>query len=343
MTVQLQAEVPPRAVMMQMINGKCVSRCISLVAELAIADLLADGPKDVATIASVTGTSPNALYRVLRMLAGMGIFEELAHKQFQNSQLSEALGSDSAMSVRNYARWFGRELHWRIWAGLDYSVQTGKASVFKDHPDNPPFEILAENPVDQEVFNDAMTELSSADSAAIVQAYEFSKFARILEVGGGHGTLAMSIAQEFPHARVTVFDLPHVIEGTRKRLSDEGLVGRIDLRSGSFLDSVPGPADLCVLKHILHDWDDESARRILGNCRDALSDSGRVLICEMVVTPGPEGIAALVLDIEMLVGTGGLERTQLEYSELFAAVGLRLERIIRTHTPIALLEAVPIK
>lgn len=230
-----------------------------------------------------------------------------------------------------------------MWTGLEYSVHTGKPSTFKDYPDKMPFEVLAENPVDQEVFNKAMTELSSAEGPAIVQAYDFSQFSRIIEVGGGHGALALLIVQKIPQTRVTVFDLPQVIEGTKERLSAGGPNGRIDLRSGSFFDSVPGPADLCVLKHVLHDWDDESARRILRNCRQALSQSGRVLVCEMLVTEGPEGIPALLLDIEMLVGPGGRERTQGEFSELFAAAGLRLNRIIPTQTPIRLLEGVPIK
>ena len=343
MMMHTQTDVPPHAAMIQTINGKCVSRCVSLVADLAIADLLTDGPKDVVTIANATGTNPDALYRVLRMLAGVGIFVELPNKRFQNSLLSDTLRSDSTASVRSYARWLGRELHWRIWTDLEFSVRTGKPSLLKNHADKAPFERLAENPDDQEAFNQAMAGLSAADGAAILQAYEFSKFNRIIDAGGGHGTLATLIAREAPQAGVTVFDLPHVIEGTRNWLSAEGLSQRIGLKGGSFFHSVPGPADLCVLKHILHDWDDESARRILGNCRDALSDNGRVLVCEMLVAAGPEGVPALVLDIEMLVAAGGRERTQEEFSELFAAAGLRLERTVRTHSQITLLEAVPIK
>lgn len=340
MSVPIQAGNPPAKIMMQIISGKCVSRCVSLAAELAIADMLADGPKDVAALAKGTDTSPDALYRVLRTLAGVGVFSELPDRHFQNSPLSATLISDSRGSVRHYARWFGRELHWRIWSGLEFSVRTGKPWAEKDHPDKTPFQVLAEHPADQDVFNHAMAGLSDADGPAIVQAYDFSRFGKIIDVGGGHGTLAMLIAESAPHARVTAFDLPHVIEGATERLSEEGLFGRIDLKSGSFIEGVPEPADLCVLKHILHDWDDETARRILANCRDALSDSGRVLVCEMVIAPGPEGIPALVLDIEMLVGVGGRERTQAEFSELFAAAGLRLERIIGTQTPIHLLEAV---
>ena len=341
-TIEQQADFTSQAAMMQMVNGKCVSRCVSLVAELGIADLLADGPRDVASIARATNSNPDALYRVLRMLAALGIFVELANEQFQNSNLSETLSSKSGASIRNYARWFGRELHWRFWTDLEYSVQTGSPSVFKNHPGKMPFELLADHPADQETFNEAMTELSAVHGAAIVQAYDFSQFGRIVEVGGGQGTLARLIAQRNPACKVTVLDLPHVIDGVANRPSDNGSMERIDFKSGSFFEEVPGPADLCVLKHILHDWDDKSAHRILENCRQALSDRGRVLVCEMLVAEGPEGLPALILDIEMLVGAGGRERTEREFSELFAAVGLRLNRIIQTHTPIKLLEAVPI-
>ena len=185
-----------------------------------------------------------------------------------------------------------------------------------------------------------MVEFSEADGPAIAQAYDFGRFQTIMDIGGGHGTLARLIAEKALRAKVMVFDLPHVIESARKRLSDEGLSNQIYLKGGSFLDGVPGPSDLCVLKHILHDWDDETARRILTNCRKSLSDMGRVLVCEMVIAPGPEGLTALALDIEMLVGAGGRERTEAEFSELFAAGGLRLEQVIRTPTPVRLLEAV---
>jgi hypothetical protein len=227
-----------------------------------------------------------------------------------------------------------------MYSGLETSVRTGRPWAVNEYPDKTPFQVLAEHPDDQDVFNQAMAELSDADGSAIAQAYDFGRFQTVVDIGGGHGVLARLIAQKAPRSKVMVFDLPHVIESARKRLAEDCLSEQIYLKDGSFLDSVPGPAGLCVLKHILHDWDDDTACRILTNCRDALGDMGRVLVCEMVIVPGPEGLTALALDIEMLVGAGGRERTEAEFSELFAAAGLRLERIIRTPTPVRLLEAV---
>ncbi len=341
MSAPTQAGISPGTVLTQMINGKCVSRCLALVAELGIADLLVDGARDVEALARNTDTHPDALYRVLRMLAGVGVFDALPNQRFQNNSLSEALVSYSDGSIRNYARWSGRDFHWRVWSGLEYSARTGNPWAVKDHPGKKPFEVLAQHPADQESFNEAMAALSAADGPAIVDAYDFSPFRRIVDIGGGHATLALLIAGSAPHAKVTVFDLPHVIRSARNRLLEDGSLHQVELRGGSFFHAVPGPADLCVLSHILHDWDDESAVRILANCRDALSPNGRVLVCEMLIAPGPEAIPVLVLDVEMLVAAGGRERTQAEYSALFAAAGMCLDRIIPTRSPIRLLEASP--
>jgi hypothetical protein len=342
MHMQPQVETPSHPAMMQIIHGTFVSRCVSVIAELGIADLLAAGPRDAVSLAVQTGANPDALYRVLRMLAGLGIFAETANRSFQNSSLSDVLRSDAPGSLRNYARWMGCGLHWRTWGDIEYSVRTGNSALLKQYPDKTPFEVLAGHPAEQEIFNHAMTGFAAADCAAIGDAYDFSRFGRIVDVGGGHGSLALTIAAKAPQAKVSVFDLPQVIQGTRQRLSGDPLAKRMDLVSGSFLDYIPAPVDLCVLKNIVHDWDDENAQRILSNCRKALSDNGRVLICEMMVTAGPEAIPALVLDMEMLVAAGGRERTRTEFSELLSSAGLRLERVLPTRTPIQLLEAVPV-
>jgi predicted O-methyltransferase YrrM len=330
---------PPQAVMMQLISGAVVSRCVSLAADLGVADQLKDGPKSVADLAAATGSNADALYRVLRALAGLGIFAELPGRQFRNSPLSETLRSDVQGSVRNIARWMGHPLYWRITGDLDFSVKTGKPAVVKDEPDRHPFEILSRDKSAQACFNEAMTGVSMADGAAICKAYDFSPFARITDVGGGHGMLAMMIARATPSATVTVFDQPHVVEGTRQLVAQAGLAERVQVAGGSFLENVPGPTDLCVLKWILHDWDDQAATGILGNCRKALADGGRVLVCELLITAGPDSIPARIIDIDMMTGPGGRERTADEYGRLFEGAGLKLSRVIETFTPIRLLEA----
>jgi len=324
--------------MMQLVNGQLVSRALGLVAELGVPDHLAAGPRSTADLASSTGADEDALHRVLRMLAGLGIFTVHPDRRVENTALSDTLRSDTPGSVRGYARWFGTSLHWQAVGDLDHSVRTGESALLKHRSGQNVFEILAEDPVAQATFNDAMTGLSLTDAQAITTAYDFARFRRIVDVGGGHGALAQGIAAVAAESQITIYDLPHVIEGTRRRLAAAG-GDRITARAGSFFDGVPGPVDLCVMKHIIHDWSDDQAAAILTNCRAALADDGRVVLCEMVVTGGPEGLPALVLDIEMLLGPGGRERTREEFEALFATAGLRLDRTIPTRSPIHLLEA----
>jgi SAM-dependent methyltransferase len=334
-----QPNLPPQAAMMQLLNGMTISRCIGLAAELAIADQLVDEPRTAAALAAPASVDAGALHRVLRTLAGVGIFAELSDGRFANTPLSELMRSDAPGSVRNIARWITHPLHWRSVGDLDYSVRTGKPSVVKDHPGKMPFQILSEDKGAQAVFNDAMMGLSLADAAVITGAYDFSRFRKIVDVGGGYGSLATMIARAVPSASVVVYDLPHVVEGARRHLDGAGLQ-RIETVGGSFLQEVPGPADLCVLRYILHLGDDAGATRILENCRKALSPGGTVLVCEMMITPGPESMPARIMDIEMLIGPGGRERSESEFAGVFAAAGFALQRVIPTPMPIRLFEAV---
>lgn len=334
----MNPNLPPHVVLMQLIDGVVVSRCITLAAEFGIADLLAEGPREVSALAASTSLNQDALYRILRALAAVGVFSELPERRFENNPVSEMLMSNRG-PFRSLARWMGHPVYLGSVVNLDFSLRTGKPTVEKDNPGMKPFEMLVQHPDALAVFSDAMTGFSLSDGAAIRENFDFSRFRRIVDVGGGHGALAAMMSSASPEATVTVFDLPHVIEGTAERVKDSG--GRVNATAGNFLESVPGPTDLFVLKWILHDWSDEAAIRILSNCRKSLAADGRVLVCEMLVEPGPEGVAVRLLDIEMMAGAGGRERTEAEFSALFEAAGFKLERVIPTHTLIRLLEASP--
>ena len=329
------------AAMMEIINSKLLSRCVSLAAELAIADHLRNGAEEIASLASKTGTNVDALYRVMRLLAASGIFIERPERRFENNPLSEILRSDGSGSLRHYARWIGTDFHWKMVTGLDYSVKTGKPSLQKDEPEKDAFEILADDRIAHQIFNDAMSGLSAADGTAIVQAYDFSQFGSVIDVGGGHGALAIMIARAVPGVRMRVFDLPRVHrwhkQTDRGRRAEKAESRRSPAVSSSKFRDRPIFASL---KHIIHDWDDDLSRRILTNCRNALQKGGRILVCEMLITTGPESIPSKVFDIEMLLGPGGRERTELEFADLFASAGLKLNRVIATSTPLRLLEAV---
>lgn len=328
----------PETTTLRLLSGKRVSRGVALAAELGVADILGNEELPIESVASRTGSDPDSLYRVLRMLAGVGMFEELPERRFRNNAESNTLRDDARNSLRDYARWYGVHRHWKAWADLDFSVQTGQPTVRKDSPDAGTFELLAENEVAQDIYNRAMTSLSAMEGEAIAGSdYDWGS-GRILDVGGGQGALALRIAQIARDAQVAVFDLPHVVARVRESLEEAG----VEVHGGSFFEGVAGPADLCILKHVIHNWDDDSAGRILASCREALAPGGRIVVCEMVIVEDDEDPFAKIMDVEMLVGRDGRERTQQEFERLFSAAGCRLSRIVQTDNPIRLIEVVPV-
>ncbi len=338
---EASATPPPAALqgaLMQMINGKHVSRCVSLAADFGITNLLADGPVPIDELAERTGSHASALDRILRLLTRMGAYAEVQPGVYANTPLSELLGDDHPLSVRDYARWMGTGLHWDIVRDLGFSVETGQPSILKDADTDDLWQILATHPAEQQVFQDAMTGMSKADGQAIAKAYDWTPFGRIVDVGGGEGMLGCLIAERAPDTHVTVFDLPHVVEQTQQHVAEVGLPN-LDAQAGSFFEAVPEGADLIVMKHIIHDWDDARATAILETCRASLNDGGKVVLCEMVLTDGPESIPAHVFDIEMLVGPGGRERSRDQFAALFERAGFRLTRILDTASPLKIVEA----
>lgn len=330
--------MPPQAVIMQMLDGKVVSRSIAVAADLGVADALKGGALDIDALAKKVGATSDALYRVLRLLARLGIFEEQAGRKFANTPVSEVLRGDVPGSLKHAARWYGADLNWSMWGKLGETVRSGKSGVEIMYPNQKVFEVLAKHP-DQPIFNEAMTSWTSMESHAITASYDFNGYEHIVDVGGGHGALALAIAHATKTTKLTVFDLPHVIEGAQEVISAAGMAERVDTEAGSFEDGVPGPADCYVMKHIIHDWPDELCITILSHCREKMKDGGKVIVCEMLVTDGPEAMPALALDIEMLLGPGGRERSEAEFGALFAKAGLKLDKVVRTQSPICLIEA----
>ena len=330
---------PPEAFILQMLGGQMVSRCIGVAADLGVADHLAAGPRSVDELAGAVDAHPDALYRTLRLLAGFGIFAELPGRRFQNTPASDVLRSDAPASMRHMARWLNDPLRWRALGDLDWAVRTGRPALLKDGDGDSPFDVLQRSPASAATFNQAMTSVSSGEGRTLVETYDFRPYRRIVDVGGGHGLLATLIAGQAPDARVTVFDMPQVVAGAADVIRAAGLEGRVTTAAGSYHDGVPGPADLVVMKNIVHGEDDAGAVRLLTHARAALADGGRVLVVEHVVTEGPAGHGARAMDVEMLF-VGGRQRTEAEHAALLDAAGLRLERVIPVGATAAV-EAVP--
>lgn len=331
--------IPPEAVLTQMAFGALMTQALYVAAKLEIADLLAAKPQTVRELAAATKTDERALYRVLRSLASAGVFEETEPKVFALTPLAEPLRKDAPNSIRNGAIFMGAEWHWRVWGDLLYSVETGKPAWGHVHGAEV-FDYFGANPKQAEIFNNAMTDMSVATAPAVIEAYDFSGIKTLTDIAGGHGYLLSQVLKANPEIGGTLFDVPPVIAGAGRLLEEECVSARVEKVSGDFFSSVPAGADAYMMKHIIHDWDDERATKILKNINAAMTPEGKVLIVEVVVPEGNEPHYSKLLDLEMLASPGGVERTAEEYRELLAAAGLRLTRIIPTKSPFSIIEAV---
>jgi hypothetical protein len=324
----------------QLLFGKQMTYCLSGVARLGVADHMSATPMAVEEIAAKTGAHAPSLYRVMRMLASMGVFKEVPGKRFALTPAGELLKSDTPGTMRYFAMMFGDEWTTRAYEHFTECLRTGQDGVSKAYGKHV-FDLLAERPEQSDTFQAAMTSSSAMAGKAVTNAYDFSGVKRLADVGGGHGMLLASILRRYPQMHGVLFDLPEIVAGVPKD-QFKGCEGRVAIEGGSFFERVPGGCDAYIMKHIIHDWSDEHCRTILSRMREKLPRDGRVLICEMVVTGEPGPTPAKMLDIEMLVMTvGGKERTEQEFAELFAASGLRLNRIVPTERPICVIEAVP--
>ena len=336
MSEPMTPPLPPEAVISQMIFGKWVAMALSVAAKLRVADTLAAGPKAVAELAEKTGTHAPSLYRLLRALASVGVFAEDAEGRFCQTPLSEVLRSDVPGSMRAVADYCGADWSWRPWGKLLESVRTGR-TAFDDVFGEQAFEYLAKHPAESAVFNEGMTGFSLQESPAVAEAYDFSPFGTVVDVGGGHGHLLCTILKKYPGPRGVVFDAPHVVEGAAPRIAEAGLSDRCRALGGDFFRSVPA-GDAYVMKHIIHDWADDKATTILRNCRAAANPGAKLLLVEMVISPGNEPSPGKLLDLEMLVIASGKERTEAEYAELLAGAGWKLTRIEATKSATSVIE-----
>jgi hypothetical protein len=331
--------LPPEAFLTQLAFGAMMTQALYVAARLEVADLLAAKPQTVSYLAAATKTHERSLYRLLRSLASVGIFKEIEPQVFAHTPYSEPLRSDAPNSMRSGALFMGEEWHWRVWGNMLYSVQTGKPAWGHVHGAEV-FDYLGENPQQAEIFNNAMTDMSMAIAPVVVEAYDFSGIKTLTDIAGGHGYLLAQILRANPNMKGILFDVPPVIAGASALLEKEGVNERVEKVSGDFFAAVPKNADAYMMKHIIHDWDDERATKILQNIQQAMSEDGKVLIVEVVVPEGNEPHYSKLLDLEMLVSPGGVERTAREYSELLAAAGLRLTRIVPTKSPFSIIEGV---
>lgn len=320
----------PSAELMQMITGFYVSKAIFLATELGIVDQLADRPQTGTELAEKTGAHPQALTRLLRLLASAGVLVQHADDRYALSEKGELLRRDVPDSLRDVVWVFAGPLPQRLWSELEHGVRTGQP-VFELTHGVPAFGYFPTHPEEGMTFNRAMTYFASKISGAVIDVYDFSSFRTVVDVGGGHGMLLRSILQANPGVRGILYDLPHVVDSVRAEVAASGLADRCQIVGGDFFADVPAGGDAYVLKSVIHDWDDERSSTILRNVHRVLPDGGRLLIVEPVVsdhvTASPEDLMVAGSDLNMMLTVGGQERTEREYRDLLGATGFKLERI----------------
>jgi SAM-dependent methyltransferase len=322
-----------------MINGFTSSQMVHLAAKLGIADQLAGGPKTVAQLAAATKTHADSLYRVLRTLASMGVFAEEEDLHFRLTPAAELLRSGVPGSMRGHAEAAGEEWMWRPWGALLHSVTTGETAFDHLYGKNT-FDWFKEHPAAAQLADLMYTESTAKTSEAVAAAYDFSAARTIVDVGGGEGSLLAAILRRNQSARGVLFDLDHVVASARNKL-DRAVAPRCDFVAGDFFKSVPAGGDLYVMKHILHDWDNDRANKILTNCRQAMAGRGKLLVVDYIVCGRNQPCFAKEGDINMMVRTGGRNRTEKEFRELLGKGGFETARTITSLGDLGVIEAVP--
>jgi hypothetical protein len=338
---QAQPAAPPALTqVLQLSLGFMVSAALSAVTSLEIPDLLQSGPKNVADLAVSTNSNQDALYRVMRALGTVGIFAETAPRTFSLTPLSELLCKNHPQTLRPMVLWMTSGMHFEIFRELGHSVRTGETLPEKVYG-LPCFDYLGQNQEVGGLFNDAMTGFSNNAIGATLEAYDLHWLCgkTLVDVAGGHGMVLTEILKKCPEARGVLFDLEHVVKGATSLIHSQGVADRCCTAHGDFFQAVPA-GDAYIMKHIIHDWNDERAATILRNIHAAAGPDARLLLLECVLTPGCDPQFAKWLDLEMLALPGGRERTEEEYRDLLGKSGFRMTRVIPTKSPVSVIESV---
>jgi predicted transcriptional regulator len=329
----------PGEVLMQLATGYMASAALYAATRLGIPDILKSGAKPTSEIAKACGAHEDAVYRVMRALASAGVFIETAPRTFALTADGELLQSDRADSLRPMVLWLDNKMHFDTYPELTYAMQTGQTVVEKVFGETC-FGYFEKNPDVSKVFNDAMTGFSRMFTPAVLDAYDFSWLngKTLVDVGGGHGFLLTSILKKYPEIHGVVSDLEHVVAGAPEMIRKAGVETHCMTHSCDFFESVPA-ADAYIMKHIIHDWNDEKSTTILRNCARAGKGKTKVLLAESVVAPGNEPHFAKWLDLEMLLLPGGKERTEADFAKLFEGAGFKLTRVVPTKGALCVIEA----
>ena len=329
------------ATLIRLVNGYQVSQAIHVAAELGIADLLADGERSSDDLAQQAGADADTLYRLLRALASVGVLHEDDSRRFSLTPVGERLRSDVPGSLHGWAVFVGQPTLWQVWSSLLYSVRTGE-NAFRHVHGQDIWSYRAERPEESLIFDAAMKARTGESNAALLEAFDFSRFGTLVDVGGGNGALLASVLATQPALQGVLFDQAHVVAGAEPVLEAAGVADRCRIESGSFFEKVPEGGDAYLLKWIIHDWEDEDSIAILRVVRAAMSGDARLLVVERDLGSPNEDPPTKFTDLTMLVAPGGRERTEDEYAALFESAGFRLVGGTRTTQELVVFEGEPV-
>ena len=333
---------PPGLALYRISIGHYFSRTLALAAKLGIADLLKDGPRHYEYLAKVTETHAPSLNRVMRLLASIGVFEEHEKGDFALTSLGQLLRAGVPGSMRSMVLLFAGAGVQDAWKELEYCVRTGEPWFRRESPEADAFSSIAANPEQAKVFDEAMATFAPMTAAAIAASYDLSPFRVLVDVGGGEGSLLIGILGAYPNLHGIVFDLPHAAARACAKISEAGLQSRCEAVGGDFFKEVPPGADVYILKHVIHDWNDDRSTGILRNIHRAMPARGKLLIAEGIyprrIDQSDTGRGAAANDVNMLVCTGGRQRCEAEFRSLYTAAAFTLTRIIPTPARLSIVE-----
>jgi hypothetical protein len=332
-------EPPPPVQMVQLLAGFQIAQALYVTAKLDVATALLDGPTSVGDLATRTGADPDMLGRLIRTLAGLGVFRQTEPGVYALTALGETLAVGTPGSVRDLAlTWM--ETHYAAFGDLLGGVRAGEPAATL-HYGRPFFDWLSTQPEQVQCFTGAMANLTHGIKAHAIAGYTLPAGPTVADIGGADGSVlgALLAGDPDPARRGIVFDLPHVVPAARARMAELGLEDRVEAVAGDFFQSVPA-ADVYVVSMILHDWDDTGCAALLRRIAQAARPGAHLVAVEFVVPPGDEMHMSKMIDLTMLGMLTGRERTLQEFDELLGAAGFRMERVVNNPTPLSILEAV---
>jgi hypothetical protein len=334
-----QEASPAAAKLIEIAWGYWASQLLRQTAEMGLADRFGDEPRDADALCAEHGMHAPSFRRFLRSLSGLGVVAQVAPGSYRLTEMGEALKSGAPGAARATTIALIGKLLSPSWDNMDHALRTGETG-FEKHYGVGLFDYLREAPGMAELFSETMVGLNAAEPPAVAEAYDFSEIGSLVDIGGASGNMLGHILARHPNVHGVLFDLPHVVAGAPALLDRLGVADRVSIESGSFFEGTPAGHDAYLMSHIIHDWDEQACAAILGHCRRAMKPDGRLLIVEMVLPESDAPHPGKLLDMMMLVATGGQERTPSEYDALLSANGFKLTRIVPTASAVSIVEAV---